>query len=556
MTLTRVFCLAVFFVASLVLPDLPASAQESTQQSIQQSANSADGRIIRRVIFDQRDVFDEKQDDWFFAGPLANALHTTTRPYILEDELLLDEGDEVDSIAVLEMERNLRRSGLFSKVVVSVQNVGADSADLVVYTQDRWSLRPAILFGTGGGISNIGGKLEEINLMGTATQALVYGLYRTENDIGWEGFARVIQRRLFRSELNGTISIKANQFRTDQRLSIVKPYRTMSIPWAFGVTLSNAFGRDFQYLTQQPTLLPFHERTVSSWISKASGEVDRLFVSAGLGINSVNRSNVSSRQAFDNTGQFLISFSSLRQKYSRTTFLNGFETEDVMEGAWGNATMGRIFSLGNGGQTMWYISGTAQQSGYVSEKAYLYGSVNGATGFGDRTAKYTHLELNGIGHYRASGNFLIAARLRSQTSWNWNAYRQLVADFESGLRGYNANGLSGDNRVIGNAELRWFPDWRVWIFGISSVAFYDVGTVWNQGLNLGQARFHHSVGLGLRLHNLKAAGDDATFRFDFAYNLDDHKIAGVIFSTSQLFSAFGTHKYLPPDVSGREIDVQ
>ncbi len=548
MKLTARLWLGVLTVSVSLYPTIELIAQSSK--------GKAEGRIIRRVYFDQRDVFDEKQDDWFFASSVANALHTTTRPYILEDELLLDEGDEVDSVSVLEMERNLRKTGLFSYVVVSTKNVGADSADLTIYTQDRWSLRPAILFSTGGGITNVGGKLEEINLMGTATQAMVYGLYRTENNIGWEGMARLTQRRLFRTELNGAISIRANKIRTDQQLSVIKPYRTMSIPWAFGVVAGNSFGSDFTYINQKPTLLPFHERNVQGWISQASGEVDRLFVSTGLKISSVSRTNPLSRQAFDNTGQVLIAFSSLRQKYTTTQFLNGFEIEDVMQGAWGNATMGRIFSLGKGGETMWYVSGTAQQSGYISNKTYLYGSINGATGFGDRVAKYTHLELNGTGHYRASGNILLTARIRNQTSWNWNAYRQLVADFESGLRGYQANGLAGDNRFIGNAELRWFPHWRLWVFGISSVAFYDVGSVWNQGVALDKTRFHHAVGLGLRLHNLKAAGEDAVYRFDVAYNFDERKVTGLIFAVSQMFSAFGNHKYLPPEVSGAEIDTQ
>ncbi|RPI68251.1 MAG: hypothetical protein EHM43_05465 [Ignavibacteriae bacterium] len=514
-------------------------------------------RIIRNIVFDQRDVFDPEHDDWFFAAGVANALHVTTKPYILEDELQFMEGDDIDTVLLLETERNLRRTGLFSKVFVQQEAIGRDSVDIVVHTQDSWSLKPALLFGTGGGITNIGVKLEEINFLGTATQIMGYGLFRTENDIGWEGMLQVSQRRLFRSEIGMVAALRANSIRTNQLLTFTKPYRTIETPWAFSLSGSNDFGKDFAYgLDSVPVLLPFHDRSVTGWISQAYGDDDRLFISGAASINSIRRAVAESRQAFDNTGYFLVAFSSIRQDFRRSTFLNGYETEDIMEGAWGSAILGRVFSMGNGGETMWYVGGVGEQSWFPHKDVYLYGTIGAGTGFAEGIPRYTYLEINGLGHWRASPHIVLAARIRSQTAWNWNAYRQLVLDFESGLRGYAANQLSGDNRFVGNAEFRWFPGWKAWILGISTVAFYDVGTAWNQGIGLTDARYHHAIGLGFRLHNLKASGSDAILRFDFAYNLDERKFTGLIFSTNQLFSAFGSHQYKAPNVLGAEIDTQ
>jgi len=520
--------------------------------------NAAAPLTIRSITIDRRDIFDNISNDWFFAAAVLNALHTTTKQYIVEDELLFEEDDDLDTTALLETERILRRIAIFSNVRVTYKQVGMDSADITVLTQDRWSLRPAVLFGTGGGITNIGGKLEDVNLFGTATQAMVYGLYRTENNIGWEGMAQITQRRLFRSEVNLVAALKANSVRTDQTLQFIKPYRTMSTPWAFGLGVSNAFGSDFYYDqgSSAPLLLPFHDREIKGWISQASGEGDQLFTSASIRLSDVSRGVASSRQAFDNTGHFLVSFSSISQKFQRSQFLNGYETEDVQEGAWGSAIIGRVFSLGNGGQTMWYLGGVAEQSRYVAKDLYLFGHAGAGTGFGGNKALYTYLEISGLGHWRASNNFVVAARVNSQTAWNWSAFRQLILDFESGMRGYAANGLSGDNRIIANTELRWFPGWKAWIFGVSGVAFYDVGTVWNQGVGVQKAQFHNAVGLGFRLHNLKASGSDAVFRFDFAYNMDTHNFSGLIFTVSQLFSAFGSHQYRAPDVLGNDLDLQ
>ena len=56
-----------------------------------------DPRVIRRVYIDRRDIFDPSTNDWFFAGSLVNALHTTTRFDVVEDELLFASGDDLDT---------------------------------------------------------------------------------------------------------------------------------------------------------------------------------------------------------------------------------------------------------------------------------------------------------------------------------------------------------------------------------------------------------------------------------------------------------------------------
>lgn len=512
--------------------------------------------IVRKIVLVQRDVFERDSADWFFAAGLANSLHTLTQDYLIDDEILLQEGEEALPMHILETERNLRRTGLFSSVLVRLDSVNSDTVDVVIFAQDRWSLRPALLIGTGGGISNLGAQLEEINLAGTGTQLLLSGYYRTENSIGWQGLAQVSQRRLFRSEISLLAALQATQYKTDQWLTLTKPYRTLSTPWAWSTSFLNSFGRDFNYIGNvQTTLLPFYEREFFGWISQASGEKDRLFVSGSARVSSVQRTVPTSRQAMDNTAQVLLAFSSIRQNFKRTQFLNGYEYEDIQEGAWGSAILGRVFSMGNGGQSMWYIGGMAEQS-VLTGNTYLFGAISAGSGIDQGNARYTYLELQGIAHNRVSAHSVLCARIRSQTAWNWQAYRQLVLDLESGLRGFNANELSGENRIISNIEFRYFPQVTLWAAGLSGVAFYDVGTVWNQGTGLGKLQMKQSVGLGFRIHNLKAAGPDAIFRFDFAYNLTDNRFGGFVFTTNQLFSAFGTHTFKPPTILGTDIDTQ
>jgi hemolysin activation/secretion protein len=181
--------------------------------------------------------------------------------------------------------------------------------------------------------------------------------------------------------------------------------------------------------------------------------------------------------------------------------------------------------------------------------------VTGASGFqSNAKPKYTYLEVKGIGFYSLSPSWVIASRIRQQTAWNWDARRQLVLDNDAGLRGYEVNQISGDNRIIGNLELRFFPDWGLSFLRFSGVAFFDIGTAWNQAIPLYKSRWYQSAGLGIRIHNLKASADNEVIRIDFAFNFKDGRLGKIILSSGQLFSLIAPHQYKLPEIFGGEFD--
>lgn len=513
--------------------------------------------IIRSVRVVQKDVFGSTDRDWFFGASWLNSLHVLTKSYVLDDEIFFDLGDDLDTVDLLETERVLRGTQIFSKVSVQHDVVG-DSVDVVIQAQDRWSLDPAVVFSTGGGIASYGVQLEEYNLLGTASRAKVLGINRTENDIGLQGTFELSLRRFLRSGITANLALTSNRFRTDQDVTIGQPYWRLFTPWAFNVRFTNAFGSDFAYGADgtMPRLLPFRERTIDAWISQADGERDRLFVTGAVRASDVQRIDPTSRQAFDNTAYALVGFSSISQRFLRTQFLNGYETEDLQQGAWGSAILGRVFSMGSGSQPMWYIAGEAEQSNLVAPTLYAFGRIAAGTGFVGSSARNTSLELLGIAHWRIDPTLVLTSRLRSQTVWNWNGFHQLVLDPESGMRGLDANAQAGDSRLVMNTELRWFPRWQLWIFGLSGVVFHDVGTVYDQNVPFLSSRYRNAIGAGIRIHNLKASGPNASFRFDIAYDPLTGRMSGLIFAVNQLFSAFGLHQFRPPQIIGREIDGQ
>ncbi|GAB1430459.1 hypothetical protein MASR2M18_12920 [Ignavibacteria bacterium] len=508
---------------------------------------------VRNIYVDRKPVFDSTSKDWFFAGDIANWLHSSTRDYVIDDELLFSEDDELLDDDAEETERNLRRTGLFADAKVRVDTINDREADIYISVKDRWSTFLAPIYDIGGGASTFGGFFKEMNVAGTGSAFSAAIASRSENNIGMQGDAQLYIRRIFRSEINLYARVFAHRFRTIQELQIEKPFRTLSTKWGYGAAGYNHFGSDFLYGGNKPLLTPFHEKRIAAWGGLGVKRKDRLFFTVSASAGEAQRLSPSLRRAFDNSGKLLLGFSSLSQKYERTVGLNGYETEDVPIGAWGTAVLGKTFALGDKGEGMYYAGGQVEQSARIKD-AYLYGSVAGGSGFLQGGAQYTYQEFTGLAHYRISDNLLVAGRLRQQTAWNWNAFRQLVLDNDAGLRGYAANKLTGANRIIGNVEMRWYPDIQFWIFKLSGAAFYDAGSVWNAGTTLGGAQFHNAIGAGLRIHNLKASGPDAVIRVDFAYNADEKRFGGIILSAGQMFSIYAAPVFRAPQIFGLDLD--
>jgi len=515
------------------------------------------GIQIRNIYIDNKRVFEPEDKDWFFGSEFLNFFHHTTQLYVIEDELLFDQNSVTDEEYIYETERSLRNSGFFAYSKIELDSLGYDNYDAYIVTKDRWSLYPSIPFGTGGGEYKYGAKLEEFNFIGTGTSIKLEALNRTENDIGWQGEFSISNRRLFRSPFFAQLALIANKIKTQQQLDIYKPYYNLDTRYSYGAFIKNDFGSNFIYRFDSTfNLVPFEEQSLKMYFSRAWFRNDRIFANLSIELNNVNRGEENLKFAYDNSGKILLMFSSLSQKFYPVSKINYYHTEDMAIGGYGSATLGKIFPMGSkDGNNSYYVGGQGEIS-YFDGRLYLFGQLTGASSFKSSQGQFTYQEFLGLSFLRFSNSLLLAARIDQQTVWNWNSYRQLLLDNDRGLRGYNLNQINGDNRIISNIELRYFPDWTVWVLKLSGVLFADLGTVWDQDQKLFKSRLYSSIGAGIRLHFTKSANPKQTLRIDFAYNTSEKKFGGIIITTQQLFSAFGNHEYKIPAVFGTTNDLE
>ena len=126
---------------------------------------------VRAVILQRDAVFDSSEAK-FWPYRVANALHAETRPNVIRRELLLGVGDPYDNDLVAESERNLRALGIFRDVRIDPQ-VTDSGVVLVVRTLDAWTTTVGMSVATSGSQSVLDVSLQETNLLGTRTIALL-----------------------------------------------------------------------------------------------------------------------------------------------------------------------------------------------------------------------------------------------------------------------------------------------------------------------------------------------------------------------------------------------
>lgn len=517
----------------------------------------SEGIHINKIFYDRQRVFEPEDKDWFFASEFLNFFHTTTKQYVIEDELLFKSNSITDEDYLYETERNLRNIGLFTNVRIELDSIGFDRYDAYVVTKDRWSFYPSVPFGTGGGEVKYGIKLEEFNLLGTGTYIRLEAVNRTENNIEWHGKFNIKNRRFLRTPFSVDFTLDAHKYKTIQSLTVVKPFFDLDTKYSFGTSFYNAFGSNFVYnRNQEKELVPFNEQNYYAFFSSSWYRNDKIYANGAIEFNNTDRLDTL-RFAYSNSGKLLMMFSSVSQKFYPLKKVNYYDTEDMAIGGYGSATLGRIFEMGSKvGDYGFYVGGQGEISFY-NGSTYLFGQLTGSTLFRSAVPKYTYQEFMGLLFQKIAEPLVLAIRVREQVTWNWlDAYRQLLLDNERGMRGYDLNQLSGDNRILTNIELRFFPDIPVWMFNFSGVIFTDIGTVWKKNQQIFDQQFYTSVGAGIRIHFTKSSNPSHTFRIDFAYNTFDKKFGGISISTKQLFSAFQNHEYRIPSVFGTEYDLE
>ncbi|MBL7987334.1 MAG: BamA/TamA family outer membrane protein [Chlorobi bacterium] len=531
---------------------LPAIAIAQTDEALPAlpTADTLRPFILRDVVIDRRNVFDTSGRDLPLVAGLLNSLHAVTKEQVILHEVYLRPGDTVTQKKVDEIERNLRAIGIFQNV--TLQAVLADSTarsaakiphgNLSITTRDGWSTQIGFGANTGGNAQQYSLSLREVNVAGLSYQASVGGDYSSVNERGWGINGTLGDPNIFGSHIQASGKFSLSKLDNVGVLSVGRPYFSDYSQWGFGTTLSYLDGIDYLYTHTQPVRaigVPLRTMDAGGWYGGSRGGDRDLFRWAvSLAYDRTVRDSLQQlRPAFENSVRAFAGIASLRRQFVRMNDVQYHGQVLAPVGAMGGAYIGKISPHNGGLDNVLYVGGEVRQAG-GNKHLYGFAALQAGTGFVQKETRFTLQRAVASGVW-CVGPGAFTGRFEQSTVWRWPRYIATTLDNLSGLRGYQVNGLVGDNRLLFNLEYSALPDWQLLFFKFGAAAFFDVGGIWNQSEKLSSTRFHSSAGLGVRITNLRVALGRGVLRIDFPYNFDQKKFTQVVFSTETPFDAFG-----------------
>ncbi len=501
-------------------PGVAASAIPSDQELL------AGGAVIGEIYVRTQDIFDpslEDEDKLLFN--VANRLHMTTRPGVVERKLLFARGELYDPRRLHETARYLRSQSYLYDAQIKPVRYRNGRVDILVTTRDVWTLSAGAGLERTGGANTVQVNLEDSNFLGTGRKLEVK--YSDDPDRSSQRF-RFADTALFgtRAELRLWYSDNSDGHR--QIFDLAKPFYALDSRWAAATKLLSD-ERQQKLYNQGDVVERFrHERTmaeVSGGLSKGlmGRHARRWLVGYTYDRNRFSADQDSS-DGFELDGRTLsypwIGFETVEDGYIETRNMDRLgRTEDFNLGTEMRGRLG-FSSSAWGGDKDQAIFSFDVRSGWepAADQTLL---VTGRAGGRWGASGYENVSLGGELRYflRTFGQHRLQIALRVDAAWNLDPERQLLLGGDNGLRGYPRRFQDGDRRFLLSLEQRFYTNWELFnLIHAGGAVFIDAGRAWydGRGDDLGVLK---DVGLGLRLSSSRSA-KGTMVHLDVAYPLD------------------------------------
>jgi len=491
------------------------------------AAVAGQGPVIDSIAIATYDIFLPEEVEGNPLAALMNALHAKTRPSVVRKELLFKVGQPLDARRLEETERNLRRRGIFRRVVIDTARVN-DSLVVNVLTSDGWTTNVDLGFSsTGNTVSWRAGAIEQ-NFLGTGhalgmiyrhepdrnalrvltqlnrpfgSRAVVAGFYDNLSD-GWAG------------GWSGGVPFLAMEHRVGVELPgqvasrRVLQYRSQDV--------GDSLVRDTTFLWRRT----FVQQAAVGWAPSASpGGYLRIGVLGQIRQEHfVPIEDTLLPRPDTVTGAVGVFADLQRSRFLEVTHYNGFAREEDVD-------------IGTRARVQVWLAPTA--FGY--QETGIAPLLEAQTGVGVPQI-FARLRVRAHGLFTGAGldsgqvwaGLTLASRVirRQATVLHVEGGAQKDpspgAEFDIGHgigpRGFEPHAFTGTRTIWGIAEHRIFLfDALFSLFGLGVAGFVDYGGAWypDQPVRLGG-----DVGLGLRMGGTTSTGPNVG-RLDFAYRYGD-----------------------------------
>lgn len=457
----------------------------------------------------------------------ADALHVTTREYVIRNNLFFKKYDTLLPILLADNERHLRDQAYINDAKIVVKSVlgTRDSVDIIVFTKDILSIGGKFRMSS---LNKVETAIKEDNFAGWGDRFQVGTFYDQTRRKSFAYSAEYIARNIAGTFVDGSVGIQdyGPTFNTNHKQEtnvyarFIKPLVNPYMKWTYA--LEGAWHKNTnQYFTDSlyTTSNRYQYYNIDAWaalnmsarkLGAANLPDDRLRTLVGIRFVHQDFSEVPSKyqneyfyQYADLTG-VLASISIFRQDFYKTQYVYGFgRNEDVPEGLDFSVTtgwtdkqqrvrpyMGLDMSFNYFTRKNDYFNYTLRVGTYNYKRRYEDISVLGNVEYFSR--------LRQTGRKWKQRTFLSAGLT---TQWNKVLNEPLLLESQYGLPEYENIYLGGDHRLTVRAENVFFSPWSLLNFRFAPFVFANGSLLTPQGESIGKTKFYNTIGAGIRTRN-------------------------------------------------------
>lgn len=512
----------------------PASSIESRQQRRSEDDYRVHhGKKIRNIKLIATDIFgptvlDTAVTSTTWIGSTLNTLHFYTNEKIIRNNLLFQEGDEIDPQILADNERVLRRLKFIYDARIQVIPVSEDYVDVYVITKDLFSLGFNIAF---EGIEPTVIELYERNLFGTGHELHgnlffdykpdPFADYDTISPLGLEAFYRVsnIRGSFIQSELR----IMNGEYHKYYGGSLTRRFVTPRTKYAGGINIALE-----SRLIRTDTIGWFKGNLQDYWLGRSflfdPEKRSRVILAARFLHNNVyEKPGISSNiyHELQDYELFLGSIAFSKQNYYETNLIYNYgRTEDIPYGSLVELTGGyeknefgnRFYtslhlSTGNYLGQLGYLQSSLAIGGFVSGGAYQQGMIQVKANYFTNLFHFRRFNL------RQFVNLDYTVGIRPYLD------EKISISNTRGIRGLSGEGLEGTHRLAINLESVAFTPIFVYGFRFAFYGFADMALIGDYDQNIFHNRLYSGLGFGVRIRNENLVFKTFQLRLAFYPNL-------------------------------------
>jgi Outer membrane protein/protective antigen OMA87 len=475
---------------------------------------------------------------------LADSLHIETRKSVIEKFLLFREGDVYSPERLAETERNLRALQFLKSASVVAAPPHDGVVDVVVTTQDSWSIAPETQAGSKGGKSTVGATLAETNLLGLGKDLELgwsRGVDRTRIGVNYNDPA------FFAPYWRAAFGYAVNSDGYDHQFAVARPFYSFATPWAVELSFTGFRQSDHLYGDghEIERFRQKHREIVASYglaLNPNDAHAHRITAGFHAVDDSFFLTDSPAQQVLPSDRRFrylFVRYDSMANDFVKLNFVNkDIRYEDFNLGRQVSieaAISPRALGAGRTTTSVRLAAGDGKWlgDGFVIPAVSLSSRLDGGMQNGIATSSLLFVRRGG----RASYPTTFLSRVSLSSGWRMDAEHQFFADGLTGLRGYRAHAFAGSRSLVVNVEERLYLGREILqLASPGIVAFADAGNATSGGFT-SLMHLKSDVGIGLRLGLPRTPKN--LLRVDLAYALNRDPLGRkgwlIAFSSGQAF---------------------